>query len=77
MKQMGSSTICIDTAHGTNMYTFNLLTVIVIDEYGEGIPVAWTISNREDSLTLIQFLKAIKERVGSLSPTWFMSDDAE
>ena len=43
----------------------------------EGIPVAWIISNREDSLTLIQFLKAIKERLGSLSPTWFMSDDAE
>ena len=35
------------------------------------------ISNRKDSLILIQFLQAIKERVGSLSPTWFMSDDAE
>ncbi len=38
----------MDTTHGTNMYDFNLLSVVVLDEYGEGIPVAWMISSRED-----------------------------
>ncbi len=41
------------------------------------IPVAWMLSNREDSIVLIEFFKVIKQRVGSLSPSWFMSDDAE
>ncbi len=77
LKQFGASTICVDTTHGTNMYDFNLLTVVVLDEYGEGIPVAWMLSNREDSMVLIEFFKVIKQRVGSLSPSWFMSDDAE
>lgn len=77
MKRFGSETICIDVTHGTNMYDFNLLTVIVIDDYGEGIPVAWMVSNREDSMLLIQFFRALKCRVGSIEPKWFMSDDAD
>ena len=33
---------------------------MTIDEYGEGLPVAWMISNQEDSSALIiMFLKAI------------------
>ena len=46
--KFGNDTICIDSTHGTNMYDFYLVTVLVIDEYGEGIQVAWMISNRED-----------------------------
>ena len=68
--------VCIDSTHGTNMYDFNLITVLVIDGFGEGIPVAWAIANREDVTMLIEFLKAIKKRTGHLKPQWFMSDDA-
>ena len=67
----------MDGTHGTNGYDFMLITVIVIDEYGEGFPVAWCISNREDQLLLINFFKALRKRVGDLSPAWFMSDLAE
>ena len=69
--------VCVDGTHGTNGYDFTLITVIVIDEYGEGFPVAWCISNREDQLLLMNFFKALKTRVGNLSPAWFMSDLAE
>ena len=58
------------------MYDFNLITVLVIDGFGEGIPVAWAIANREDVTMLVEFLKAIKKRTGHLKPQWFMSDDA-
>ena len=51
----------------TNENDFNLITVMVIDEYGEGYPAAWCISNREDQLLLINFV-SLKERVGNLSP---------
>ena len=36
-----------------NMYAFMLISVLVIDEYGEGIPVACAITNREDTTILI------------------------
>lgn len=50
----------------------------MLDDFGEGIPVAWAISNREDAIILVEFLGAIKYRIGPLKPPrWFMSDDAE
>ena len=33
-------TICIDSTFGTTSYNFTLITVLVVDEYGEGYPVA-------------------------------------
>uniref|UniRef100_A0A1X7T713 C2H2-type domain-containing protein n=1 Tax=Amphimedon queenslandica TaxID=400682 RepID=A0A1X7T713_AMPQE len=49
----------------------------VIDDHGTGLPVAWAVSNREDSMLLMQFLIVVNERVGSLTPKYFMSDCAE
>ena len=48
-----------------------------IDEYGEGYPLAWCLSNREDPLVLRNFFEALKTRIGTIHPKWFMSDDAE
>ena len=75
----GDMCVCMDATHGIykiNMYDFNLITVLVIDEFGEGIPVAWAIANREDVTILVEFLKAIEKRTGPLQPRWFMSDGA-
>ena len=77
LKAFGHDTVCIDTTHGTNMYHFNLITLVVINEYGEGIPVAWMLSNREDAISLIPFFAAIKGSSGVVSPSWIMSDDAD
>ena len=71
----GDVCICMDATHGTNMCDFKLITILVLDDFGEGIPVAWAISNREDA---VEFLGAIKYSTGPLKPPrWFMSDDAE
>ena len=64
-------------AHITNGYDFTLIAVIVIDEFGESFPTAWCISNREDPFILTNFFRALKSRVGTVSPTWFTSDLAE
>ena len=77
LMKFGNNTVCVDATHGTNMYDFHLITILVIDEYGEGIPVVWVITNREDALLLMEFLKEIKKRTGPLTPQWFMSDDAD
>ena len=62
--------------YGLNPWDYNLFTVLVVDGFGEGIPVAWAVANREDATILVELLKSIKERTGSLQPRWFMSDDA-
>lgn len=69
--------ICVDSTHGTNGYDFTLITIMVIDEYGEGVPVAWCIANREDHPLLVHFYHAVHQKVGHINPKWFMSDLAE
>jgi len=44
---------------------FKLVTVIAVDDLGEGIPVAFMISNREDEVVLREFFAAIKCRLPS------------
>ena len=75
--KFGTSVICMDDTHGTNSYDFNLITVVVVDEFGEGCPVGWCLCNRVDMYILIDFLMAVKENVGSIQPCWVMTDDAE
>ena len=41
------------------------------------VAVGWMISNREDTLVIVEFLKSIKSRVGNLKAEYVMSDDAE
>jgi hypothetical protein len=41
MIQLGTNIICVDTTYSTNVYDFKLMTIMVVDEYGEGVPVAW------------------------------------
>ena len=64
----GNNAVCVDAMYKTNMYDFNLITFMVLDEFGEGVPVAWAISNREDTLLLTEVLKCIKDATGQLHP---------
>ena len=61
----------------TNSYDFSLITVLVVDEFGEGCPVAWCLCNRTDKYILINFLMAVKQNVHSIKPHWVMTNDAE
>lgn len=76
LKRHGDKIICMDSTHKTNQYDFQLISILVIDEFGEGVPVAWLISNREDQLVLSPFLAAIAARTGAIKTSVFMSDDA-
>ena len=78
LKKIGPDRIiCIDDTHGTNSYDFHLTTVLIVDEFGEGYPTAWCLSNRIDCGTLIYFFRAIKKNLGlNIVPKWIMTDDA-
>ena len=77
--KFGSNIICMDDTHGTNSYDFSLITLLVVDEFGEGCPVAWCLCNKTDKYILIDFLMAVRKRVGmcTIKPKWVMTDDAE
>lgn len=76
LKKFGNNKICIDGTHGTNAYDFQLYTLMTIDEYGSGCPVAFCFSNREDELIFKIFFQYIKRKVGVIHTNVFMSDDA-
>ncbi|XP_050516483.1 uncharacterized protein LOC126891348 [Diabrotica virgifera virgifera] len=74
--QYGSDKICINGTHGLNNYDFQLYTIVVVDRYGSGIPVAFCFSNRSDSALFEFFFNKIKDKVGNIQTQTFMSDDA-
>ena len=45
--------VCIDTTYKINDYEFNLITIMVLDDFQEGIPVMWALSSREDKVALV------------------------
>ena len=49
--------VCMDTTYKINDYDFNLTTVMVLDDFQEGIPVLWALSSREDKLFFFTFYK--------------------
>ena len=77
LKKFGPAAICMDSTHGTNVYDFYLITILVLDDLGEGVPVGWIISNREDAAIIRQVLSIIKEKCGDINTSIFMSDDAD
>ena len=75
-QQFAHKGICCDSTHGTNAYDFSLTTVLVIDEFGQGFPVAWCLSSHEDFTTMTIFFNKIKNNCGVFNSKFFMSDMA-
>ncbi|GFT16957.1 uncharacterized protein NPIL_185951 [Nephila pilipes] len=71
------SHICIDGIHGTNGYDFELITLLTLDDMRQGFPCSFFTSNRTDHFVLQIFFAKIKEKIGEICPTVFMSDMAE
>ena len=63
----------MDNTHGTNSYDFSFITVLVVDEFGEGYPAAWYLCNRTDKYVLIDFFMAVRNRVGAIKARWVMT----
>ena len=63
--------VCCDSTHGTNAYDFSLTTVLVIDESGQGFPVAWCLSSHEDFTTMTISFNQIKKNCGIVKSVFF------
>ncbi len=61
MAKHASNLVSLNSTHSTTRYDFLLVTILVKYEFGEGVPVAWLISNREDVCSLDPFFAALKK----------------
>lgn len=71
-----TSTLCIDSTHGTNAYQIKLTTLLTVNSLGIGVPVAFFFTTKEDEDVIGYFLSGVKQLVGQLRPKVFMSDGA-
>ena len=76
MQKFGSKGFCCDTTHGPTGYDFKLNSLLVLDEFEEGVPVAFCLSNRDICAFMKLFFGKIHDNTGVISPCSFMSDTA-
>lgn len=74
LEKFGNDIVCIDSTHGTNMYDFHLTTLLIVDEFGNGVPTAFCISNKKNTATWITFFEKLRDCGFLLQPKVFMSD---
>mgnify|MGYP003690363481 FL=1 len=67
--------LCMDSTLKTNIYSFKLITLLVLDEFRHGYPVAFCISNRESEDVISVFLNAVKTRAPNTVLNVLMTDD--
>lgn len=72
--RFGDNVVAIDSTHGMNSYDFELTTILIIDEWGEGFPAVCMLTNRKDSLIFQLLFRKVKDKVGILKSKVFMSD---
>nr|CAH7737448.1 unnamed protein product [Callosobruchus chinensis] len=63
LKNYGGNIITVDSTHGLNPYDFELTTLLVLDEFGEGFPTACMFTNRKDTLVNEIFFSLIKNQL--------------
>jgi len=52
-----------------------LYSLVVVDEYGNGFPVAFCFSNKCDTATYKHYFQCIKNTIGIINPSIFMSEN--
>ena len=70
--------VAMDSTHGTNAYDYQLTTLMIIDEHGEGFPAAFCFSNRVTEVTMRVFLSVCRDNIGRpMADAVLMSDDTD
>lgn len=59
LEKFGQDIICVDLIHGTNMYNFHLTILMVVDEFRNGIPTAFCLSNSRKNSDMDYFLQEV------------------
>ena len=62
--------LIMDATHGTNVYSYHLLTVLVIGANNAGRPVMWAITSHKDANSVAIPLRALQDAARQLLPGW-------
>jgi hypothetical protein len=74
-QKFGNHIIGVDATHNTTVYrNLNLTTLMVRDDWGHGIPVAWMFASKGTEETITYFIKLISVRNSSVHPRNVMTD---
>eukprot|EP00983_Pelagomonas_calceolata_P077370 1153830-Pelagomonas_calceolata.AAC.1 len=73
----GNVAVGMDSTYKTTMWGFPMFLLSVVDNHGHGFPVAMFIVQREDSSTIAQALKLIKQWSLNWNPKNFMVDKSK
>lgn len=76
LESLSKNIVCVDSTHGLNAYDFEMTTLLVVDEFGEGFPGCCMYANRKDTYIFEIFFQQIKEKLGNISCNVFMTDIA-
>lgn len=57
-----------DATHGTNQYDLKLVTIMTINAFGNGMPVVFFFTTKEDQDAMEYLFTAIKSVIGNLEP---------
>lgn len=76
ISKYASEKISVDTTHKPTDYDFLLTSLVTVDEFGAGCPVAFCLSNRIDGVAMAEFFKPVEKKIGKILVKVFMSDDA-
>ncbi len=72
--------IAMDATFGTNDLMYHLFTLVVFDEWHNGIPIAWVITSRQKECDIYDWLWALKLFANNEDKHWkpscFIVDDA-
>jgi len=72
--------ISMDVTFGTNDLMYHLFTLVVFDEWHNGIPIAWVITSRQKEDDIYDWLWALKLSINNEDLDWkpscFIVDDA-
>lgn len=74
LQRYGHKVVAFDGTHTADRYQFVLHTLLVMNANGEGIPVAFLVSNRRDQAVIDIFIRCVQERVGTIAPQTLISD---
>lgn len=54
-------TVCMDSTHGTAGYDYLLTSIVVVDDFGNGLPAAFCISSYSSEVEWTLFIQEVKK----------------
>lgn len=64
LRRRGNEMVFLDATSGLNKYGYPMITLLVVDEFREVVPVAFAIVGSENKITVAKFLELVRNKVG-------------